>query len=241
LYDWNRTSRSDFWLEATANQMAAIKGSQEKPMGHAPTLIDRVVRKFVPRSKERYFSSGKWDDSWSKGYDLNTAHEDARYGTLMALMRRHERGGPLLDVGCRDGLLEERYRQLSDVRIVAFDYSATAIERANARRLAGVDFKCADSRTIRLEQQFSQIVLNESLYYVDDYIGLLATLATALRSDGVIVISMYETRTTRAMWKKVLQFYAPVQGFILKNESTNGTWHIRVVAHPQNATAHRAR
>jgi trans-aconitate methyltransferase len=196
-------------------------------MSKVLALINRAVGHVVPRSKERYYSADGWNDSWSHGYDLNVAQEDARYGTLMALMRRYERKGPLLDVGCGDGLLEERYRKLSGVQMVAFDYSATAIDRARARRLPDVNFLCADSRTFRPEQQFSIVVLNESLYYVDDYLGMMKNLSRALRADGVFVISMHDTRITKRIWKNVLRSYPLLQGVSLKDESTGGLWHIR--------------
>lgn len=198
-------------------------------MSDVLSLANRAVSHVVPRSKERYYSSDRWNDSWSRGYDLNIAREDARYGALMALMCRYEGKGPLLDVGCGDGLLEERYRKLSGVPIVAFDYSAAAIDCARARRLPDVDFLCADSRTFRPEQQFSIVVLNESLYYVDDYLGMLKNLSGVLRVDGVFVISMHDTQITRRIWKNVLRSYTLLQGVSLKDESTGGFWRIRLL------------
>jgi len=191
--------------------------------------INRALRHVIPLSKEPYYSSEKWNDSWSRGYDLNIAQEDGRYGTLMALMRRYEGGGPILDVGCGDGLLEEWYRKLSGVPMVAFDYSATAIERARARRLPNVDFLCADSRTFRPEQQFSIIVLNESLYYVDDYLGIMKDLSHTLRADGVFIVSMHDARITSRIWRNVLRAYTPLQGVTVKDESTGGLWRIRLL------------
>ncbi|HTC46985.1 MAG TPA: class I SAM-dependent methyltransferase [Candidatus Aquilonibacter sp.] len=181
----------------------------------------------VPRSKERYYSSDRWNNTWSQGYDLNIAQEDARYGTLMALMRRYEGEGPLLDVGCGDGLLEERYRKVSGVQIVAFDYSATAIESATARRLSDVKFLCGDSRTFRPEQQFSIVVLNESLYYVDDYLGMMKNLSRALKPEGVFLISMHYSRITKRIWKNVLRSHPLILGVSLKDEATGSIWHIR--------------
>lgn len=198
------------------------------------TLINRAVRHVAPvRSKERYYSSESWDDSWSRGYDLNQAHEDARYGTLIALIHRHEENGPVLDVGCGDGLLEEQYRKVGSAQIVAFDYSAAAIERAKARRLPGVEFLCADCRTFRPQQQFSVVVLNESLYYVEDYLGLMENLSQALTVDGVFVVSMHDTRIAKRIWKNVQRSYVPLHGVALKDEPTGCLWHIRVLQPPR--------
>src|SRR5579872_758952 len=195
------------------------------------SLINRAARRVIPaRSKERYFSSGQWDESWSRGYEMsmNSAHEDARYGSLIALMRRYQKEGPVLDVGCGDGLLEEWYRNVSGIPMVAFDYSKEAVGRAMARRLPDVEFLCADSRTFQPQERFSMAVLNESLYYVDDYMGLLARLASALKPEGVLLISMYETRITRRMWKNVNRVYPLIQGVTLKHQPSGGVWHIRL-------------
>lgn len=194
------------------------------------TLINRAVRHVAPaRSKERYYSSDSWNDSWSHGYDLNRAHEDARYGTLIAWIHRHEKEGPLLDVGCGDGLLEEQYRKVSSVRIVAFDYSAAAIARAKARCLPDVEFLCADSRTFRPQQRFSVVILNESLYYVQDYVGMMENLSKALTADGVFVVSMHDTRIAKRIWKDVQRSYVLLHGVSLKDEPTGCLWHIRLL------------
>jgi trans-aconitate methyltransferase len=198
-------------------------------MSQVLARIDRAMRRVMPRSKERYFSAEKWDSQWSSGYDLNKTQEDARYATLMALMRRYEGEGPLLDVGCGDGLLEERYRQFSQIEVVAFDYSAAAIEQANARQLPGVSFLCADSRTFRPSRKFSMVVLNESLYYVDDYLGLMKTLSDSLASQGVILVSMHEGAIPNRIWKNLLRTHAMVHGVAIHDESTGARWHIRAL------------
>jgi 2-polyprenyl-3-methyl-5-hydroxy-6-metoxy-1,4-benzoquinol methylase len=195
--------------------------------------ISRTVRYLTPaRSKERCFSADRWNDSWSHGYNLNTLNEDARYGAVIGWMRRHERDGPLLDVGCGDGLLEERYRKVSGVPIVAFDYSATAIGHARARHLPDVEFLCADSRTFRPKGRFSVVVLNESLYYVDDYLGMMENLSQTLTADGVFIVSMHDTRITRRIWKSVQRSYALLHGVVLKDETTGALWRVRLLRPP---------
>jgi trans-aconitate methyltransferase len=161
-------------------------------MLHSFKSIQKIYRHVVPRSKERYFSLDKWNDSWGNGYDLNRAHEDARYATLVQWMCRYEGDGPLLDVGCGDGLLEEHYRKISSMPVMAFDYSETAVDHAKARRLPKVEFSCEDSRSFRTEQRFSLAILNESLYYVDGYLLLMNYLAGLLKPGGLFLVSMHD-------------------------------------------------
>ncbi|HVO63564.1 MAG TPA: class I SAM-dependent methyltransferase [Terriglobales bacterium] len=199
-------------------------------MANLRNLIGRTVRYLAPaRSKERSFSADIWNNSWSHGYDLNILNEDARYGVVVAWMRRYERNGPLLDVGCGDGLLEERYRKVSTTQIIGFDYSSIAIERARARCLNDVEFLCADGRTFLPKRRFSVVVLNESLYYVDDYLGVMANLSRALIDDGVFIVSMHDTRVTRRIWKNVQRSYVLLHGAALRDETTDGFWRVRLL------------
>jgi predicted TPR repeat methyltransferase len=179
------------------------------------------------RSYERYYSADGWNQDWAKGYDLTVPKEDARYGTMLTMMRRYERGGPILDVGCGDGLLAERYRSLSQARIVGFDYSETAVEHAIARNIANTLFFHADSRTHKPAEHFPLIVLNESLYYLQNYMGVLDNLSRGLAPDGVFLISMYDTIITRRIWKNVLGAYLSLQGAFVKDEQTGRRWWIR--------------
>ena len=195
--------------------------------GMLSTLTKAIRHATVDRSYERYYSADGWDEDWSKGYDLSVPKEDARYGTLLVMMRRYERGGPILDVGCGDGLLAERYRSVSPARIIGFDYSAAAVEQAIARNVPNTEFVRADSRTYRPGEQFPLIVLNESLYYLQDYMGVLNNLARALTPGGAFLISMYDTVITRRIWKNVLASYAVLQGASIKDENTRCRWWIR--------------
>lgn len=190
-------------------------------------MVNWVRHVATGRSYERYFSANTWDNSWTHGYDLDTSKEDARYGALIALMQRYEDGGMLLDVGCGDGLLEQRYRKVSAAPMTAFDYSAAAIELAKARNLAGVEFLCADSRTFRPAEQFSIIVLNESLYYLEDHLGVMENLALSLTPSGVFIVSMYDTLITKRIWKSVERSYQLIHGVTVKDEDTGCLWRIR--------------
>lgn len=203
-------------------------------------VVKRAAHILHPaRSKERYFSAQKWDLSWSQGYDLDRAPEDARYGALLSLVERHGQDGPILDVGCGDGLLEQHHRKLSNVPVVAFDYSAEAIERAKTRELSDVEFLCRDIRTFQSQQRFSAIVFNESLYYVDDYLIYLRQLSMNLTAGGVFIVSMYSTPVVKKIWKTLLRSYTSLHGVALEDEKTKALWHIRVLK--PNRTASRIR
>ncbi len=183
----------------------------------------------VERSYEKYYSADRWEHDWSGSYDLDKPKEDGHYGALLAIMRRYDRGGPLLDAGCGDGLLEELFRPFSQSRILAFDYSQAALDRARARQVSGCVFEHADSRTYRPSERCSTVILNESLYYIEDYLGVMQNLSRGLKPDGVLIVSMYDTLITRRIWKALDRAYARVQGVEIRDEASGQLWHIRVL------------
>lgn len=191
--------------------------------------VTRVLRHlFTDQSYQRYYSADVWQDKYVNGFDLNAPAEDGRYGALVAVIRRYDRGS-ILDAGCGDGMLEARYRPLSDSRLVGVDYAPAAIEAARARAIAAAEFHCSDFQTFRPQERYSVIVLNESLYYVEDALGTLRLLARWLDDDGVFVVSMFETLVTRRIWKTLRTRYASLQGVAISDEASGRAWRIRVL------------
>lgn len=199
---------------------------------HSPlfAFAKRVIRHLtVERSYERYYSADGWDRSYLEGYVLDTNDQDARYGSLLALMQRHDRGEPILDLGCGEGLLEEKYRKLSASRLVGVDYSQAAIGLANAKKIPNCQFICADYRAFSLPEPCGTIVLNESLYYLEDAVSVLRELGQHLSSQGVLIISMFQTLVTRRLWKALLPDYVILQSVVVQDETHRRSWRIRVL------------
>jgi len=193
-------------------------------------LARRTLRHLtVERSYEPYYSADRWEKDWSGSYDLDTPKEDGHYGALLALVRRYDRGGPILDAGCGDGLFEQILRPMTQSRLLAFDYSPAALERARARHVPNCEFFQADSRTYQPSEPCSVVILNESLYYLEDYLGVMQNLSRGLKPDGVLIVSMYDTLITRRIWKALDRAYKPVQGVTVRDEKTNQQWRIRVL------------
>jgi trans-aconitate methyltransferase len=193
-------------------------------------LPNRVIRHlFLDGSYERYYSAEIWDGKYESGYDLNAAAEDGRYGALLAVIRRFERRGPILDAGCGDGLLEQQLSRFSDSRIVGIDYSQSAIDTANDRLLPTCEFICSDYRGFQPQQKFSVIVFNEALYYVEDYLTTVEYLSRFLAEDGVLIVSMFETRVTSRIWKALKGRHRCLHGTLVQDETTGTRWRIRVL------------
>jgi 2-polyprenyl-3-methyl-5-hydroxy-6-metoxy-1,4-benzoquinol methylase len=183
---------------------------------------------FFDRSYARYYSPEIWDNKYASGYDLGDPKEDCRYGVLLALIRRYARGGVVLDAGCGDGLLEEKCRTLGS-RMVGIDYSTLAIAKARERGLQSCEFMCTDYRDFSCQETFSLIVFNEALYYVEDYLQTLRSFSRFLAKDGVYIISMFDTKITRRMWRTLSRHLSRVHGTQIRDEESGVAWKVRVL------------
>ena len=183
----------------------------------------------LERSYERYYSPEEWEKTYRDGYRLDGTEQDGRYGALLAVINRYDRGGPILDAGCGDGILERRYRELSGTRMVGIDFSERAIEQAQARRLPDCEFHCADYRRFMSEEKFTAVVFNESLYYVEDFLGAVDALGRYLSAGGVTIISMFETVVTRRIWNALATRHKRLQGVAVCDEATRRLWRVRVL------------
>jgi hypothetical protein len=72
-------------------------------------------------------------------------------------------------------------------------------------------------------------VLNESLYYVDDPVGVLRSLCRWLAPDGVFIVSMFDTLVTRRIWKALASTYKTLEDVEVRDRATARKWHIRVL------------
>jgi 2-polyprenyl-3-methyl-5-hydroxy-6-metoxy-1,4-benzoquinol methylase len=198
-----------------------------------PTRI--LSHLLLDKSYENYHSAETWEHKYSRdGYDLSVPKEDGRYGALTALLRRYDRGGPILDAGCGDGLLALHYRPLSESRLVGIDYSQAAIDVARQRHLPNTEFHAANFTEFRPATSFSVIVFNEALYYIADYAKTLRSLESLLRPDGVFLISMFDTVVTRRIWKALGDRYRPTQTVLIKDGQSGTGWTISVLPRPDD-------
>jgi trans-aconitate methyltransferase len=184
---------------------------------------------FLWAGNERFYPASRWDAIYREGYHLDVRDQDARYGALLALLERYDSSYPILDVGCGEGLLEQKFRRLSKSPMLGLDYSQEAVELANAKRIPDCEFICSDYRTCNLQRRFGIIALNESLYYVDNPVEALNGLSQYLVASGVFIISMNDTFPTRCIWNRLAKHFNALQSIVVKDETHEKAWHIRVL------------
>jgi SAM-dependent methyltransferase len=125
------------------------------------------------------------DDPWSL---RSRWYEQRKYAVTTAVLPR-ARYADALEVGCSVGELTAALADRCD-RLVAWDVSATAVERARARTagLPGVRIEQRAMPGDRLPPS-DLLVLSEVLYYLgaDDLAAVLAQLPDAVAPGGTLV------------------------------------------------------
>lgn len=198
----------------------------------SPLRVFRHV--FVDRDYRRYYSAESWERTWREEHpDFSGANEDPHYGALLQILRRYDRGA-MLDLGCGDGLLWKYYRPLSDSLLVGVDYSATAVENANARALPNCRFHCADFQSYTPDSRFSVVVFNESIYYIEDIGGAIRRAEGWLDDRGVLVFSMIDTLVAKRVWKRISRDHRTLQACRVRDLGTGRSRTIRVLAPQQS-------
>ncbi len=174
---------------------------------------------------------GSWDSQYIRGEwdhmaDLNQL---GRYSIIIGYLRMFKRGGSILEVGCGDGLLQEKLVRSDFSKYVGFDISTEAIKRASKKAGENVQFISNDMQTYDTDEIFDAIIFNESVYYVGDskIIDLLKKYKRYLKDDGILIISMLQHRRSNNIWRIVDLVFSPIDGTTIRNKD-NKIWIIKV-------------
>lgn len=135
-------------------------------------------------------------DGWAR---LRHVNELARYSVIHGFVHHYARGGAVLDVGCGDGILQERMQY---ARYVGVELFAEAVARASERADERTRFVHADAAHYVPDEAFDAIVWNECLYYLERPVETVERYLGFLRPQGVMIVSMfYQTFATRRLFR----------------------------------------
>jgi SAM-dependent methyltransferase len=160
-------------------------------------------------------------DGWGR---LRATSEIGRYSVIQGYYQHFTPGGSVLDVGCSDGILQER---LSYGRYTGIDVFADTIAHASRKADAKTRFLQADAATYVPDEQFDAIIWNECLYYLEKPIETIRRYRDYLRPNGVIIVSMfYQTFATRRLFRQLSVLGPKVADLRLTN-ADGAAWVVR--------------
>jgi 2-polyprenyl-3-methyl-5-hydroxy-6-metoxy-1,4-benzoquinol methylase len=137
-------------------------------------------------------------DGWAR---LRNPSELGRYSVINGYVQEFAHAGSVLDVGCGDGILQER---IGYARYLGIDMFAQSIARAAHKADERTRFQHADAASFVPEERFDAIIWNECLYYLANPIEVITRYRQFLRPGGVMIVSMfYQTFATRRLFRQL--------------------------------------
>lgn len=123
------------------------------------------------------FFIGKWD------YIEN---EFPRYTKIVEHINYCDINKPkILDLGCGFGSLCKYLKEDNFSSLLGVDLSDTAIIKAKKKGYNNANFFVADIQKFETNEKFDIIILNEVIYYLDDYIETLSKLSNFFKMKMV--------------------------------------------------------
>ena len=135
-----------------------------------------------------------WESQYLNGdwIYLKQLEQLARYSVIVGYLQYFKHGCSILDVGCGEGILQEKLSAHGYSKYVGVDISEAAITKALHKKDEKTYFIRADIEDYTPTESFDAIIFNESIYYLNDPLNVLERYVdAALREGGILVISTY--------------------------------------------------
>lgn len=170
---------------------------------------------------EEQYRSGEWKF-------LSGIAETGRFSVIAGYCNLY-RPKTILDVGCGQGVLAGRIKDLPYERYLGVDFSSEAIKQANdAEADERTAFVIADAKTYRPTSRFDVIVFNECLYYFNDPCAVMQNFIPSLAPNGRVIVSMYKTIHNWSIWP-MLEASMEVEDSIVVINRSKTTWMVEVM------------
>ena len=174
-------------------------------------------------SLDAEYLSGVWDY-------LRELEELSRFSVIAGYCHHLRNQGSILEIGCGEGILQERLDNTKYSRYVGVDISAEAISRAAPKRDEKSLFVAEDANTYTSNERFDVIIFNECLEYFADPLRLVHKYEGFLKENGIYIISMFvglDTVRTKRIWTMLESVYGPETETRVSNKK-GYSWIIKV-------------
>lgn len=178
------------------------------------SLISFFKRKVLRINRDRWnyqYNKGLWDG-------LKALDELARFSVIVGYVKYLKPGQPeILEIGCGEGLLQQRLQTQNYGRYVGVDISDAAIGIARSLADEKCEYLVADMDTYTPPGAYDLIIFNEVIYYSKHPLKTLQRLATYLKSDGLLIVTINNHKNSDKLWNSIKD------GFQLLDEATTIT------------------
>ena len=144
------------------------------------------------------FACGKWDG-------LKDLAELGRYSIIVGFAGYFCKRARILDLGCGEGILQEKFAPTDYSYYLGVDFSEVAIDHAQKRADARTEFRVGDLNKLVIDGQFDVIIYNESLNYLGHPKEAVLKLFKNLSTGGVFIFSLVDKhgKEQTGLWQQL--------------------------------------
>ena len=192
--------------------------------------LKSIYLKILPYTPEQVLVE-EWDSQYSLArWDfLKQIEELGRYFVIAGYCHYFKEGGTILDLGCGEGILQERLCYTKYSRYVGVDTSAEAIGKTFGRDCEKTLFVQADISDYNPDGRFDIVIFNECLYYLKDPLGAVNRYASFLEEGGLLIVSMYVNENNNRIWKMLEKSWDILDEVLVVNKTARHSWVIKVL------------
>ena len=164
------------------------------------SVLSFIKRKIFRINRDRWnyqYEKGLWDG-------LKALDELGRFSVIIGYVKFLKPAQPeILEVGCGEGLLQQRLQTQNYGRFVGIDISDRAIENAHSMADEKCTYLVADMDKFKPEGTFDFIIFNEAIYYSKHPLKTLQRLATFLKPDGLLLVTINNHKHSDELWNAI--------------------------------------
>lgn len=200
---------------------------------NTPLLRDLVAKLMkpvrTPAENATYWDRQLKETTWNS-YLGNTSPVDMRNSIIAVLIKHQGPENPdILDVACAGGTLS---KYLNFQSYTGFDVSQYATKlAAENTKLENTIFKTVDLRSYNISNsKFDVIVFSETLYYlsVRDAVGELLRYSSALRDNGIFIVSMKNDGKSYAIYQGIEKEFTWLDAMIVQEKPNGPDYSIKI-------------
>ena len=172
-------------------------------MQQKKTLQQKLTSFIKRKTSQKYkfnlqFENNRWDD-------LRDPGELGRYSIIVGFTHFFCRKPRILDLGCGEGILQERFAPTDYTAYLGIDFSDVAIAKAGKLKNARTDFRVGDLNELKVEGIYDAIIYNESLNYLSKPQAVVQALFPHLSEGGVFIFSLVDKhgKEQTGLWQQL--------------------------------------
>jgi len=169
----------------------------------------------------------RWDSEYAAGsWDYLGAPHHLNYDTILHFVQQWGHQPAILEVGCGEGILQQRMPEGTYSKFLGIDISKVAIHRAARLNNKTTQYRRADMEGFTPPDQYQLIIINEVLHYSADPIRLLKRYSDFLYPGGLFITSLRETQHSLDIIAGIEKEFVILEKKLLGD--ANSAWHCHV-------------